>query len=170
LELAKLIAPVMPFIAEYIYKEVGGEKNLCMELWPVVDEKLMNEEVLEKMAITRKAVEIGLSLRAEAKIKIRQPLKFIQLKKEAFDNIYEDIMAKIKLPQPLKFIQDKEKKIFDNLYDYLFKDIIKEELNVKEVALGDKDWLDTEISPELEEEGLLRELVRSINQLRKEID
>jgi isoleucyl-tRNA synthetase len=170
LELAKLIAPVMPFIAEYIYKEVGGEKeSVHLELWPVVDEKLINEEVLEKMAITRKAVEIGLSLRAEAKIKIRQPLKFIQLKKEAFDNIYEDIMAKIKLPQPLKFIQDKEKKIFDNLYDYLFKDIIKEELNVKEVALGDKDWLDTEISPELEEEGLLRELVRSINQLRKEI-
>ena len=170
LELAKLIAPVMPFIAEYIYKQVGGEKeSVHLELWPVVDEKLINEEVLEKMAITRKAVEIGLSLRAEAKIKIRQPLKFIQLKKEAFDNIYEDIMAKIKLPQPLKFVQDKEKKIFDDLYDYLFKDIIKEELNVKEVALGDKDWLDTEISPELEEEGLLRELVRSINQLRKEI-
>ncbi|NLA08387.1 MAG: isoleucine--tRNA ligase [Parcubacteria group bacterium] len=170
LELAKLIAPVMPFIAEYIYKQVGGEKeSVHLELWPVVDEKLINEEVLEKMAITRKAVEIGLSLRAEAKIKIRQPLKFIQLKKEAFDNIYEDIMAKIKLPQPLKFVQDKEKKIFDDLYDYLFKDIIKEELNVKEVALGDKDWLDTEISLELEEEGLLRELVRSINQLRKEI-
>ncbi len=169
LELAKLIAPVMPFIAEYIYKEVGGEKeSVHLELWPVVDEKLINEEVLEKMAITRKAVEIGLSLRAEAKIKIRQPLKFIQLKKEAFDNIYEDIMAKIKLPQPLKFVQDKEKKIFDDLYNYLFNDIIKEELNVKEVALGDKDWLDTEISPELEEEGLLRELVRSINQLRKE--
>jgi len=169
LELAKIIAPVMPFLAEHIYKEVGGQKeSVHLEDWPIIDENLINGEVLERMALTRKAVEIGLALRSEAKIKIRQPLKFIQLKKEAFDNLYEDIMAKIKLPQPFKAIQDKEKEIFDNLYDYLFKDIIKEELNIKEVTFGDKDWLNTEISPELEEEGMLRELVRTINQLRKE--
>ena len=169
LELAKIIAPVMPFLAEHIYKEVGGKKeSVHLENWPIANENLIDEEVLKRMSLTRKAVEMGLSLRSEAKVKIRQPLKFIQLRKEAFDDLYEDIMSKIKLPQPFKAIQDKEKEIFDNIYDYLFKDIIKEELNVKELSLGDKDWIDTEISPELEQEGLLRELVRMINQLRKE--
>jgi len=89
------------------------------------------------MKQTRKAVEIGLALRSEHQIKIRQPLKLIQfIDEEMFNNLYEDI--------------------------------VKEELNVKEIALGNKDWLDTEITPELEEEGVLRELTRSINQLRKE--
>jgi len=89
------------------------------------------------MKQTRKAVEIGLALRSEHQIKIRQPLKLIQfIDEEMFNNLHEDI--------------------------------VKEELNVKEIALGNKDWLDTEITPELEEEGVLRELTRSINQLRKE--
>ena len=138
LELAKVIAPVMPFIAEYIYKEIGGNKeSVHLEDWPTVNKNLINPEVLEKMKQTRKAVEIGLALRSEHQIKIRQPLKLIQFSdEEMFNNLYEDI--------------------------------VKEELNVKEIALGDKDWLDTEITPELEEEGMLRELTRSINQLRKE--
>lgn len=138
LELAKVIAPVMPFVAEYIYKEIGGSKeSVHLEDWPTVNKNLINPEVLEKMKQTRKAVEIGLALRSEHQIKIRQPLKLIQFSdEEMFNNLYEDI--------------------------------VKEELNVKEIALGDKDWLDTEITPELEEEGMLRELTRSINQLRKE--
>jgi len=138
LELAKVMAPVMPFVSDYIYKEIGGEKvSIHLEDWPTVNKNLINPEVLEKMKQTRKAVEIGLALRSEHQIKIRQPLKLIQFSdEEMFNNLYEDV--------------------------------VKEELNVKEIALGEKDWLDTEITPELEEEGILRELTRSVNQLRKE--
>jgi len=49
LELAKVIAPVMPFIAEYIYKEIGGSKeSVHLEDWPTVNKNLINPEVLEK--------------------------------------------------------------------------------------------------------------------------
>lgn len=138
MELSKLIAPVMPFLAEYLYKELKGEKeSVHLEDWPKVNEALINSESIERMKKTREAVEIGLALRSEAQIKIRQPLKQIQFADE-------------------------------ELFNQLYEDLVKEELNVREIALGSKNWLDTEISPELEEEGILRELTRRINQLRKE--
>ena len=49
-----------------------------------------------------------------------------------------------------------------------FAQIVKEELNVKEVRVGDALSLDTTITDELRLEGLLRELVRQTNALRKE--
>jgi isoleucyl-tRNA synthetase len=138
MELSKLMAPVMPFLAEYLYKELKGEKeSVHLEDWPKVNESLINKETIERMKKTREAVEIGLALRSEAQIKIRQPLKQIQF-------------------------ADKE------LFNQLYEELVKEELNVYEIALGPKNWIDTEISPELEEEGIFRELTRKINQLRKE--
>ena len=138
MELSKLMAPVMPFLAEYLYKELKGEKeSVHLEDWPKVNESLINKETIERMKKTREAVEIGLALRSEAQIKIRQPLKQIQFADE-------------------------------ELFNQLYEELVKEELNVYEIALGPKNWIDTEISPELEEEGIFRELTRKINQLRKE--
>jgi isoleucyl-tRNA synthetase len=138
MELSKLMAPVMPFLAEYLYKELKGEKeSVHLEDWPKVNELLINKETIERMKKTREAVEIGLALRSEAQIKIRQPLKQIQFADE-------------------------------ELFNQLYEELVKEELNVYEIALGPKNWIDTEISPELEEEGIFRELTRKINQLRKE--
>lgn len=51
--------------------------------------------------------------------------------------------------------------------DYL--DLIKDEVNVKEVVIGDKLELDTEITPELKEEGEMRDLLRFIQQERKKV-
>jgi isoleucyl-tRNA synthetase len=46
--------------------------------------------------------------------------------------------------------------------------IIKDELNVKEVVLGEVNQLDTEITPALKDEGDMRELLRKIQEMRKE--
>ena len=137
-ELSKILAPFMPFIAEYLYQELKGERqSVHLEDWPKAGNLLVDYEVLKKMESTQKAVEIGLALRAAAGIKVRQPLKKISFKdKEMFENFYVDL--------------------------------VKQELNVKEVTLGEEDVLDTQISERLKEEGMLRELTRQINQLRKE--
>jgi len=51
-------------------------------------------------------------------------------------------------------------------------DLIKEEVNVKSVvfdgALAEDVWLDTVITPELKNEGTIREIIRHIQQARKE--
>jgi len=153
--LARLSAPFMPFISEKLYQELeGGKKSVHLEDWPEANKKLINQRLEEKMDIVRKICEIGHNLRKKAGIKNRQPLQEIK---------YQTTSAKIE----------------EGLLD-----LIKDELNVKEAKAikslsAKKDWLvahdsgvkvalDTRITPELEAEGAERELVRRINNLRKE--
>ena len=138
MQLIKIMAPFVPFVADYIYQGIGGKKeSVHLEDWPAQDNLMVDYDVLKKMEATQKAVEIGLALRATANMKIRQPLNKIVLK-------------------------DKE------MVELLYSDLVKQELNVKNVELGTEDALDLVISDELKLEGLVRELTRSINQLRKD--
>ena len=81
-ELSKLIAPVMPFMAEAIYSGVGrGEKeSVHLEEWPSLQWNLLDKKLLEEMEEVRKIVSLGLEARAKAGIKVRQPLKNSELK------------------------------------------------------------------------------------------
>ena len=134
--LARIIAPFMPYMAEHIYKELNGNlESVHLESWPKVKKELIDEKALIGMELVRKIVEAGLAARAEARVKVRQPL-----------TSYSTTLAK-KLPE--KYVN-----------------IIKDELNISELKFG-KDKLDTELTPELKEQGLYRELVRFINALRK---
>ncbi|NMC51761.1 isoleucine--tRNA ligase [Candidatus Kuenenbacteria bacterium] len=145
LTLSKLMAPVTPFIAEHLYQELKGDKeSVHLETWPIANEKLIDQKVLDQMASVRQVVEMGLAKRAEAGIKIRQPL------------------AKLKT-QSTKLKIEKE-----------YLDLIKDELNVKKVEQIDGEGelaveLDTTITDELKEEGIVRELVRTINNIRKDM-
>jgi len=134
-ELSKAMAPFTPFVAEYIYKNLGFSESVHLADWPEFDKKLINAKLLEQMNLSRQIVERGLSARAEAGIKVRQPLAS-----------YTTSLAK-DLPAELG-------------------DIIKEELNIKELKFG-PDNLDIILTSDLEAEGLARELIRNINQLRK---
>ncbi len=150
LELSKLLAPFAPFLAEKIYQELKsasaesfGEtrESVHLEEWPSREEmkgEYASEvrDIFEKMKATQEAVEIGLRLRNENGIAVKQPLSKLELKKDDFPKgIYEDLA--------------------------------KQELNIKEIIFGDKEYLTTELTAELISEGLLRELVRKINQERK---
>lgn len=147
--LSKVMAPFTPFVAEAIWQKVTGfdfvndKRSVHLEDWPttnLTDE--VDEKIITDMNMVRKIVEIGLAKRDEVKIKIRQPLAKFQIT----SNKYK--------------IED------ENLVD-----LIEDELNVKEVVFAtgfeEKIELDTVITPELEVEGLKRELVRAINNLRK---
>jgi isoleucyl-tRNA synthetase len=50
-----------------------------------------------------------------------------------------------------------------------FYDLIKDELNVKEIKKGGQITLDTKITPELKDEGMMRDIVRKIQEARKEL-
>ena len=86
------------------------------------------------MAKARATITEGLALRAQASLKVRQPLASV---------------VAPKLPD-------------------LYKDIIAEELNVKEVKWGQKLELDTIVTPQLKLEGLAREIIRYIQNARKQ--
>ena len=141
-DLSRLMAPFLPFIAEYVYKEIKGKKeSVHLESWPKT-EAPEEEEIILKMELVRKIVEKSLFKRADAGIKVRQPLQKLTV-------------------QGVK----------ENLDEEYLK-LVKEEVNVKEIKIkkGDKleVELDTKITPELKQEGILRELVRLINGIRKQ--
>ncbi|HCL47654.1 TPA: isoleucine--tRNA ligase, partial [Patescibacteria group bacterium] len=72
--------------------------------------------------------------------------------------------AGIKVRQPLARFSVKTEQLDEDLVS-----ILRDELNVKEIVLGDKvEQLDTQLTDALREEGLARELVRAIQVLRKE--
>jgi len=76
----KLIAPMAPFMAEYLWREMtaanGGDKDTSvhMESYPDFDESVIDAELEESMALAQKIVSIGRAARSRTNLKVRQPL------------------------------------------------------------------------------------------------
>ncbi|MBM2821068.1 MAG: isoleucyl-tRNA synthetase [Candidatus Berkelbacteria bacterium] len=69
--------------------------------------------------------------------------------------------AGVRVRQPLgKFIIDKD-------LDIDYQDVLKDEINVSEISVGEEIALDTNITPELKKEGITRDIIRLIQDLRK---
>jgi len=140
LEFSKVIAPIMPFMADYLYQEIyGGQSSVHLVDWPETDKKLIDEKLEEQMKQVREICSLGLQKRAEAGIKVRQPL------------------AKLKV---------KSQKLKIELID-LIKDEVNVKEVVADLKEG--VVLDTTITEELKAEGLVRDFVRSIQVKRKEM-
>lgn len=141
--LSKILAPVAPFFAEYMYLRVRGpqidpQASVHLTNWPDMPE--VDGSCIESMQKTRAVIEAGLALRAKAGIKSRQPLS-------SFTYAASDFELKAD-----------------------FEEIVKDELNVKQVLRGTEISLDTVVTDELKQEGVLRDILRSIQEKRKEAD
>jgi isoleucyl-tRNA synthetase len=145
--LSLLIAPAMPFFAEEIYqsvkeKEMPESVHLCK--WPSVEKRKINLKLEQSMSETRAIVNLALAERTALGIKVKQPLAKLKVKNEKFKVLGEELL-----------------------------DLIKDEVNVKEIIFDGKiekeAELDTNITEELKEEGILREIVRAVQGQRKEL-
>lgn len=151
-QISLITAPFTPFMSEELYRLLVGGESVHLLDWPEAGH--INELVLQEMSHTREAISSGLAERAEAGIKIRQPLAKATVL-DAFD------------------LGETE----DKYAEYL--EIIREELNVKKVECkrsADRDGkhapapraeLDLKLTPELRREGLAREIIRQVQALRK---
>ncbi len=171
MEYAKLLAPFMPFLAEEIYKNLTSKESVHLEEYPMADKKLIDRRISEKMEFVRDIVTLGLSIRAKSSLKVRQPLQKLEVKMW-------------KLLDRSSFIERTVEKVFKlEIKDELLE-LIKDELNVKEVEFIDEiveknGWLYEEddkvkvglnikTTDKLKVEGLAREIVRHIQAMRKE--
>jgi isoleucyl-tRNA synthetase len=116
LDLAKLFAPFVPFVAEAIYQnlktaEMPESVHLCE--WPCVNERLRDANLEADMKCVRQIVTAGLQARNKANIKVRQPLR-----KAVFY---------LRRGSP-----SERRRIIDT-----YSDLIKSELNVKEIEAED---------------------------------
>ena len=144
--LAKILAPFTPFLAEELYQKMTGAGVVNSEIpesvhlldWP--EAGVIDEAVLTQMTKTREIITAGLAER---------------MKKTESE-------AQIKVRQPLaKLIYTGEK------LDDFYEQIIMEEVNVKSVEHGEALALDKTLTPELLEEGKIRELIRFVQAARK---
>ncbi len=143
MELLKYMAPFTPFFTESSYQKLRSSSDpesvhICS--WPKTGK--IDSELLEQMTKVREVVSKALELRQKAGHKVRQPLASLKLKVES--------------------------KKFES--EYL--EIIKDEINVKEIIFDEnikEDLeLDTKLTEELKEEGMVRDIIRSIQDWRKE--
>jgi isoleucyl-tRNA synthetase len=78
--LAKLLAPMVPFITEHMYQNLvrAVDKKAPLSVhhcdWPVVNEALLDEALLAEMGAARTVVTLGHAVRAAGNLKVRQPL------------------------------------------------------------------------------------------------
>ncbi|MBI4038758.1 isoleucine--tRNA ligase [Candidatus Daviesbacteria bacterium] len=146
--LSKLIAPFLPFISEQMFRNLTAELSVHLTDYPKIDESWLNKKSVSDMVLVRKIAEVGHAKRKEASIKLRQPLL-----KLTYYNYGSPGRGKL---------------------DPELEEIIAKELNVKKVEYKKsstdiiKIELDTNITQELLVEGEARELIRQVQQSRKE--
>jgi isoleucyl-tRNA synthetase len=138
LTISRLAAPIMPFIAEAVYREAGGQmESVHLEQWP--ESQTFDQDLVNEMELTRELASRGLEARERAGLKVRQPLSKLTVKT---------------LPKTPGLAQ-----------------VLAEEVNVKEVAenpeLAAEAELDITLTDELKEEGMLRDLMRRVQEWRK---
>ena len=76
LTFTKLLAPIMPFLAEKIYRNLvdAGDHSIHLEDYPTPDAKMIDEVLSEDMEALLHLVTLGSASRNTVKIKVRQPL------------------------------------------------------------------------------------------------
>ena len=167
--LSKVMAPFTPFLAEEIYKNLSGlnadtifdgqavKESVHLEDFPVADNHLIDEKLSRNMKSVREIITIGLQKRAEAKVKVRQPLNSISL-----SSVYKELVDTMFSPGDRDF----------------FEVMIMDELNIKHVEVNilqsqnqsdDQVILEIDLEkyPELKLEGEAREIIRAIQEGRK---
>jgi len=106
--ISKMIAPIVPFLSEILYRNLTNEKSVHLADYPVCKKELIDLELERQMDLVIELISLGRNAREESRIKVRQPIsEFI------IDKKYEETIKEM-------------------------NDLIKEELNVKEVIYSDK--------------------------------
>lgn len=166
-EFSKLLAPFMPFITESIWQNLvagkieNASESIHLSDMPQDDMAFIENagKLMKQMEAVREIVRLGQNIRVESGIKVRQPLANMEIQLNITPGEADDM-------------------------EKWMKELVADELNIKNISevaqITHEDWttlsseslnldvaVDTQITPELEEEGLFREIVRNVQAKRK---
>ncbi len=131
----KLTAPFTPFVAESLYQNLvvngskGAPESVHLADWPEYREELVDRDLSERMSAARRVVGLGRAARNAAAIKTRQPLREVVVVDEAPDG-----KGSSRVKEGVESL----------------KEIVLDELNVKELAFGEaEDVVAYDLKPNL---------------------
>lgn len=211
-EVSKLLAPYMPFLAESIFQGLTKKESVHLEYVTFPNRHLVSSDLNRDMEICEHIVSLGLALRSRKNIRVRQPLQTVTITQE-LDEYYQSIIrdelnvkeVRFENPERLakkickpdarkigpKYGKDVQKVIMEakngnfiekengiidvggfilEAGEYTMEYLPLEGIGDVEGGYGMVISLDTTISESLKLEGYARDLIRAIQEMRKEAD
>ena len=163
--LSKLLAPLTPFVSEEMYQNLVRSfypeepESVHLAEYPVADLSQVDEQLTQDTRLAMKVASLGRAARSNAGIKVRQPLAKVLVKarskgeREGLERVTPQVLEELNV-KAVEFCQE------------LPPD---EGYSVAEEG-GYAVAIDTEITPELADEGMARELVHRLQTMRKKAD
>ena len=180
--LAKLMAPLAPFVSEEIYQDLvckvdpTAPDSVHLSEYPASDQALIDQQLMDATRLAMRIASMGRGARSKAGIKVRQPLS--------------KVVVKTRTALEIETLREVESQVLDELNIKVLEAV--EQAGVHDVAMDrlrgesegivqvDQFWVSLEggymvavdgtVTPELAEEGLARELVHRIQNLRRAAD
>ncbi len=163
--LSKLLAPFVPFVAEEIYQNLvrsvdpEAPESVHLTDFPVAQTSEIDEGLIEATRLAMLICSLGRAARAKAGIKVRQPLAKVvvgvgsEADKRHVLKLGSQILDELNVKE-LEFSSQVE--TFANRDDFV-------------LAVEGDYWVAvaTQLSPELEAEGMAREIVRRLQTMRR---
>ncbi|MDR2865827.1 MAG: isoleucine--tRNA ligase [Methanomassiliicoccaceae archaeon] len=161
---ALVLAPLCPHIAEEVYRHMGGKKaSVHMEDWPRYDGKLIRDDTEYSMKLVQDIVEIIASERQKNNVKLRWPLRSVTVHGGSDDvndavKVFGHVLAQQANIKEIRYLEaDAECRCTDDK-------------NISKASFGPGNvYIDFEMTDDIIAEGYARELIRRIQQMRKDM-
>ena len=177
--LCKLMAPYTPFLAESMYQNLvralddEAAESVHLAEFPTADESLIDTSLMEATRLAMKLSSLGRDARSRAGKKVRLPLSraLVRTREVSEGGHVGRIVAQLREELNIKEIELVEPQ--DNFYAQAVEASGRKRRAAKlgdfQAALdgGYMVAIDTSVTPELAQEGLARELVHRIQNMRR---
>ena len=177
---AKLMAPLAPFVAEEMYQNLvcsvdpTAPDSVHLAQYPEADASLVDEPLMEATQLAMRIASMGRGARSKAGLKVRQPLDNVLVKvRSAAEREY---IGQVR-PQVLEELNIKKIQVLDDDASLVQQALeLAGDQTETIVSVGDHTVsiegglmvaVDGAITPELAEEGLAREVVHRIQGMRR---
>ena len=183
---AKLMAPLAPFMAEEIYQQLvrsvdsSAPDSVHLDGYPVVDDTLIDQELMAATRLAMQVSSMGRAARSRASVKVRQPLADVKVfgNPRHLGQVQPQILEELNIKQltVLPEMEGEAQELYDQV-EQAQRARNKGEFSGHGLQKVGDYWvavepgcllaLDTRITPELADEGLARELAHRIQGLRR---